>query len=513
MDIIYLPLDDRPCNVYYPQWLARLQPQIHFRVPPLSLLGQKKEPAPLDRLWRWLAETLANWPNAIGILSMEMLIYGGLVPSRLHHHSLDTLLGRVEQLRDLKRQYPQFKIYASTLIMRCPTYNSGEEEPDYYQAWGSRLFRWGWLQDQQQRSLLEAQESQEWETLQQQIPAAILQDYCDRRRINLQVNLAVVSLVEEGIIHFLSMPQDDAAPAGFTAMDQRMLAGQIEQKGLGNLIQVYPGADEVGCTLLARAYLESDPDLCPQVYPLYGAAIAETLIPLYEDRPLRDSVSAHLRAAGAQVTANAAEADLILALNTPGLIMQEAWEQTTKDASYQTHRNLGDFIDRLQHYLDQGQAVALADIAFANGGETECIEKLDHAQLLDRLLAYGGWNTCGNTLGTVIATAILGWRSSQREAIAFNLLSRLWEDWLYQAIVRQHLIAHYLPSIGASYYDFAQQDQAIAQETERCLQQAWQAHCPHSFPDVAIKTIAIEQPWHRMFEIYLNLTIESACKP
>ena len=516
MYIIYVPLDDRPCNVYYPQWIARLQPQIQLKVPPPELLGKKKQAAPLDRLWNWLGETLetslAVDPNPIGILSMEMLIYGGLLPSRLHHHALETLLKRVEKIRDLKRQYPEFQIFASSLIMRCPTYNSSEEEPDYYQEWGAALFRWGWLTDRDQEALLTASEQQEWQELQQQLPLEILQDYRARRGLNLQVNCAIIDLVVEGIIHFLSMPQDDAAPAGFTRLDQRKITTEIERQKLGTRIHLYPGADEVGCTLLARAFLENSqqispkntPESSPRIYPLYGTPIADTLIPLYEDRPVGESVLAHLWAAGAEVALNPQDADIILALNMPGLKMQESWEQTTKDASY-SDPNLQDFSDRIGDYLNQGKAVALADIAFANGGETECIQLLDQAQLLDRLVAYGGWNTCGNTLGTVIATAILGWRSSQPEAVAFNLLSRLWEDWLYQSIVRQDLIRRYLPPIGASYYEFGQQDQAIAEETSRCLQQQWNLNCHHSFQDYTLESLNLEHPWRRMFEIRLDL--------
>lgn len=516
MQVIYIPLDDRPCNINYPQWIARLQPQIELRVPPSELLGKKKKAAPVDRLWDWLAETLALMANPIGILSMEMLIYGGLLPSRLHHYSLETLMERVQKIRDLKQHYPQFKIFASSLIMRCPTYNSAEEEPDYYEQWGETLFRWGWLWDRQQQldlSVSEHQESehQEWIEIQQTLPADVLQDYCDRRRVNLDVNLAVIQLVADGIIHFLSMPQDDAAPAGFTRLDQRVITTQIQRHSLEHRIPIYPGADEVGCTLLARAFLEQKfqdkPQDKPRIYPLYSTPIAETLIPLYEDRPLGDSVQAHLRAAGAEVTLNPDDADLILALNTPGLVMQESWEQSNKNESYVLQRNLQEFIDRLQHYLNQEKPVALADIAFANGGETECIEKLDQTKILDRLVAYGGWNTCGNTLGTVIATAILGWQSDQPEAIVFNLLSRLWEDWLYQSIVRQHLIEYYLPTIGASYYYFAQQDQAIATETIRCLHQEWNRHCHHSFQEYVIQSITVQHPWQRMFEIALDLDL------
>ena len=81
--------------------------------------------------------------------------------------------------------------------------------------------------------------------LRQQLPAAILQDYSDRRGINLEVSLAIINLVAEEIIDVLSMPQDDAAPAGFTRLDQRKIVAGIDRQNLGDRIHLYPGADEL----------------------------------------------------------------------------------------------------------------------------------------------------------------------------------------------------------------------------------------------------------------------------
>ena len=507
INIVYIPLDDRPCNVVYPQWIARLQPNIELKVPPLAILGHKKQPAIVEQIGDWLEGVISD--HTIVILSIEMWVYGGLVPSRLHHHSLENLLDRLERIKQLRQRHPTIKIFASNLIMRCPTYNSGEEEPDYYEQWGAALFRWGWLTDRRQRSLLTPAEQREEADLKTQLPDSILRDYRDRRAINLKVNQAVIDLVKEGVIDFLSIPQDDAAPYGFTAIDQRMISQQIQTQNLNDRIHLYPGADEVGCTLLARAYLTVNPSAIPRFYPFYANPAAENLIPRYEDRPLAQSMIAHIRAVGATLAPNPEAADIILALNTPGSIMQESWEQLAKDNSYFTQRNLSDFAAQIHTWMSQNKPVALADIAFANGGETDCIQSLDQAGVLDRLLAYGGWNTCCNTLGTVLATATLAWRSDQPSAITFNLISHLLEDWLYQAIVRQELGQDYLPQLGASYYDFGTHTTTIAQETERRLHTHWQGLIHHSFPDWSIATLRVNHPWGRLFEIGLALDLSA----
>ena len=42
MQIVYIPLDERPCNLKYPQAIAQLQPALQLITPPKAYLSQKK---------------------------------------------------------------------------------------------------------------------------------------------------------------------------------------------------------------------------------------------------------------------------------------------------------------------------------------------------------------------------------------------------------------------------------------------------------------------------------------
>lgn len=500
--ILYLPLDERPCNLHYPQMIARLQPQLHLITPPPNLLGQKKQPAQTDAIATWLVEQCAQ--VKIAIVSVEMLVYGGLLPSRLHQDSTSALLGRLEVIKQLKASQPQLKILVSNLIMRTPRYNSGEEEPEYYGDWGEAIFNWGWLTDKSQRGGLSLEEQTQLAQLTATIPPANLADYRDRRAKNLQVNQGAIALVKSGVIDFLAIPQDDCAQYGFTALDQRVIYQQIRRDRLQTQIHVYPGADEVGCTLLARAY-NTLTQRQPKVYLLYSAVGAEQIVPLYEDRPLGESLKAHILATGAQRVTNPEIADFVLAVNTAGQVMEEAWDQETKDITYDSYRSLRSFVAQIGQYLAQGQKIAIADVAFANGGETELIQLLDDNHLLDRLLAYGGWNTNCNTIGSVLAMAVLGSDHSTPQAVTHNLVYHLLEDWLYQAIVRQDIIENDLPQIGASYYDFQGQDGAIAKTIAQRLQREFRDRLHHSFTNLRFQSLEVTTPWQRMFEIGLSV--------
>jgi len=511
MKILLIPLDERPCNVKYPQMIAKLQPQLQLVVPPLTMLGQKKQPADRDRLWAGVAEQAPSCQLAI--FSIETLVYGGLIPSRLHHDSGEQLKGRLDRIRQLKKHHPQLEIFASSVVMRTPTYSSSEEEPDYYEDFGAEIFQWGWLQDQAHRKGLNPAEQEKLRQIEQRLPPAHLTDYRTRREKNLAVNKAVIDLVEEGVISFLSMPQDDSGKYGFTALDQQQLTSQIISLRLQQRVHLYAGSDEVGCTLLARAFGHLT-GIRRTFYLLYSSVYSEQVVPMYEDRPVGESVKAQILAAGGQVVIDPEAADCILAVNTAGQVVQEAWDQPIKDITYSSFRNLRFFVDRIGQFLVAGKKVAIADVAFANGGETELVHLLDDRVVngnaaWDAVLTYAGWNTCCNTMGTVLATAILGTSSNDIQRLQFLKIFHLLEDWAYQAVIRMDMVKHYLPTLGASYYDFNGQEETINREMADRMLALWYETFRRSFTHWEIEQLEVFSPWHRMFEIGLRLSIQS----
>ncbi|MGO4374291.1 DUF4127 family protein [Paenibacillus sp. MCAF20] len=142
--VVYVPLDERPCNAKFPIMVAAIT-DLKLSSPPRTLLGNKKQPADVEGIRHWLLEETSDADYLI--VSADLLVYGGIVPSRLHQLPLAECAARLSFLRDLKRSNPALRIYAFNLIMRAPAYNSSDEEPDYYEQHGYSLFRYGWLSD------------------------------------------------------------------------------------------------------------------------------------------------------------------------------------------------------------------------------------------------------------------------------------------------------------------------------------------------------------------------------
>lgn len=100
MKIVYLPADDRPYCYGLVRRLCALLP-VEVAIPDCELLGSRSRGAPLERLDSWL-QAMTSSGDAL-ILSLDSLLYGGLVQGREATDARD----RVEAVTKLLRQLRQ----------------------------------------------------------------------------------------------------------------------------------------------------------------------------------------------------------------------------------------------------------------------------------------------------------------------------------------------------------------------------------------------------------------------
>ncbi|GAA3405796.1 DUF4127 family protein [Paenibacillus hodogayensis] len=514
--IVYVPLDERPCNYRYPLQLASMT-DLTLEVPDMALLGRKKTPADTDAVREWL---LGAAPDADAlIVSIDMLVHGGIVPSRLHHTSEATCTERLDVLARLKQSHPHLRIYAFNLITRVPAYSSSEEEPDYYADYGNELYTYGWLNDKAEQETLDDAETARLEAVKAKIPQDVLADFLNRRRTNSFVNAETMKLVQSGVIDFLIVPLDDNSKYGFSPMEQRKLSLLAEELELGDRILIYPGADEIGCTLFARAFCEAK-GYVPKAFVRYSSVHGPFVVPKYEDRSLGESIKYHLTAAGAVAHDNSAGTDFILMTNSPPVGQKDMAECSTpyaeRNRAYFSETNPKEFVQAIRHYIREGHTVALADVAVSNGADLPFMKLVSASGLLHDIAAYAAWNTSGNTMGTVVSHAIIesyyrgrGDDSAERlnRSRAYYYF-RLIEDWGYQAIVRKDVIHNELPRLGASYYELTHvQDDVyavICGKLEQFFAQYVQKGCPGR-----VRIEDVHLPWSRMFEVGFETVLEA----
>lgn len=502
-NIIYIPLDERPVNREFPPTLVASNQELNIISPPLCLLGSKKTPAPTKELWDWL-ETYAEDAHVL-VASLDQLIYGGIVPSRLHHLTKKQVDDYLQRLVRLKRRLPKLEVYIFNLIMRVPAYNSSDEEPSYYANFGEKIYRWGWLADQLGRGQGGQNEQQELDQLVASIPDEVKDDYLKRRNLNHYLNTQAIQLAKEGIVDFLVIPLDDCAEYGFSAAEQRNLLKLVEADTLQQKIHIYPGADEVGSTLICRIYNKLQ-GRKPRIFVRYSSTSGPQIVPRYEDRPLGESIKSQITVCGGVMVDNSLEADVILMVNSPtlsGRAMQEAAQALTdKDTSYYSSRNLREFAESINYYLEMNRKVALADVSFGNGADHELMRLLGIQGTLPKLLSFGAWNTPGNTLGTVIAHALIRLDVHTEKARPDKfLVDRYVEDWGYQVLVRTYLREH-AETLGISYFDLGDRTTKIESLALRKLQMFIDRHL--SDFSTSYKLNAVHFPWNRLFEIGLD---------
>lgn len=495
--IVLLPLDERPCNFHFPHKLFS-HDDIEIVLP--KKLGDKKIPADLDEIDNFLTN---ECKDATGlIISLDTLLYGGLVPSRIHNENENKLKERLQILRDIRRENPGLIIYAFNIIMRCPNYSSSDEEPDYYENYGREIHEIGAAMH---RSHLGIENIFPLDEIIEKVPERYLNDYISRRKVNKALNLASLELVKDKTVDTLVVPQDDSCKYGYAAIDQREIRKAIIKNCLEDKVLMYPGADEVELTLMSRM-INVLKGKKPKVYIKYATDAAGSIIPLYEGNMLSGTLKYHILSAGCQLTESYEMADIIMAVTAPAGNMEEAINQPSKYPEYYAERNIAEMFDFIKDRLAEGKIVTIADNAYANGGDLQIIRLLNANNLLMKVDGYAGWNTSANTVGTAIAEAVDSYHFKLTWAHQNFLGLRYIEDAGYCSVVRQQVINE-LQKYEMNYFDIKEKDGVISKLVKKGLEEFIKNELSSISANLQISKL--NMPWRRMFEVDITVKYEN----
>lgn len=433
MKIGLIPLDERPVNTRYPRLLAEIF-GAEVLMPPENILSHYRQPANSDALLKWL-DTYA--PDCdILIAGCETLGYSGLITSRTSDEHAVTILNRLEALRHLKARQPSLRIFGFTVITRIPHYNSAVEEPDYWAQYGVNLHRLSQLMDRAGQG--EAVDD-EIAVLRAQIPEAYVSDFLKRRLRNHTVTLGALGLAADGVFDLLVISSDDTSPYGLNSSEKRWIAEWGRRLSMGDRLLMYPGADEVGSILVARA-INQQAGSAPKFRVDYAIPGGEDIRAAFEDSAVRVTVERQILAAGATIQPD--DADILLLVNPPRS-PDHSWPLPYTDEEIETRKpHLQAAVDRLKEWVESGRTAAVADVAHSNGADNLFVDLLREAGLLTKLDAYSAWNTAGNSIGTTVAQACIAWHGGRDTVNQRRFLThRLIEDWAYMGIVRHQVTA------------------------------------------------------------------------
>lgn len=497
--IALLPLDDRPVNVLLPQDVARVAGVV-VDTPPPEILPVYRTPGDTAALGSWLLGKAEDPATRHLIVSLDMLCHGGLIASRISQDTTLEVLDRLNLLRRIRAMRSDLKISAVSLVMRASDSYSAVEEPEYWAEYGQELHRLGG-----DIHRLDGNSDVTPPSIVGTIPPQVVSDFAMRRVRNHIINLSALGLVEDGTLDFLAITADDTAHFSAGSAEQEWLRHWMRFLPKANRVLMYPGADEVGATLVARAISEDSGEstsirvVCPEPSGL-------DLVPPFENTRLAESISRQITAADAQEVDD--DADVVLVIHAPDPQRHDLFGGPPPipdlDAVERT-------VTAVREAVAGGGAVALADVRFSNGSDPALVWRLEETGLLETLTSFGGWNTAGNTLGSVIALAVaatIGTKTGRLDSQALQqaLVTRILDDFAYQSVIRPEispqLFSDQFPVVDDN--QLARAESAIGERMKHMLET--------ELPFYGWTLSRLNLPWRRSFEVSIGLHCESGRK-
>ena len=235
MNIAFIPIDNRPVCYTLPEQICAIDENIKLFMPERKFLGSLTKYADVNEIFSWLE----NLPELDAIvMCLDTVAYGGLISSRRCSDSFEQIKSRVEKLKSILEK-KNAKIYAFSSIMRISNNNVNEEEKEYWNKWGKKIFDYSY-----QTHKLGTESC-----ITNIIPSEILDDYLATRKRNFEINKLYLEYQKQGLFDTLVFSKDDCAEYGFNVQEAQIL------EKLGGFVKT--GADEIPLTLLAKAVVKT----------------------------------------------------------------------------------------------------------------------------------------------------------------------------------------------------------------------------------------------------------------
>lgn len=411
--IALIPIDNRPICYTLVEQICAVNEDLKLYLPGRKLLGGLTDMADVSGILNWL-KSLPDMDYII--LSLDTIAYGGLVASRRINDDFNKIKARLEDFKEVLKSN-KGRVLAFSSIMRISNNNINEEEKEYWNPWGKRIFEYSYHQHK-------ARALKQMNCVINTVPADILEDYLNTRKRNFEINKTYLEWLFEGILDTLVYSKDDTGEYGLNVEEAQTLEIEAKKRNLNAIIKT--GADEIPLSLLTRAISDNE-DV--KVKPVFVFEESKGKISKYEDISVEDCVKSQLSLAGVGIDTSSTP-EITMFINNFG------YEQGDLV--------LGDTINTLSKKIELPKTpYFIADINNANGADNELASILTDKKLeIGTMLGYSAYNTSANTIGSSICIAVntaLALKYGQFSEDDFKrlLAIRFLDDWAYQANVRK----------------------------------------------------------------------------
>ena len=397
MKRVLLPLDSRPVCYDLP---LLFDPALI--VPPLSIMDYYHTPSEFEKISEFLDDACRNVDEVI--ICVEQLVYGGLIASRNSSISMDEALKRLAFIRQLKSKHPDLRVILASVIMR-DTIGAMSKEDEVYWQLISEYSKYSYLK-----------KSDDIKRLESKIPSCVLNKYMSARKLNRDINLAVVGLLRDNIASAAVFLQEDTKPESLPKLDQE----EIRRHAYGLNYFMHNGTDECACELAAL-------DCPPSSVCIKYLSGNESQILRYEDNPFKKNLESHLTLCNLEIDEHSQN---VLFIHLPKEYQFDHQPEVYDISSDYSDSELDKIACKISDNVSEGKNCYLLDLNWANGGDERLVKCLSGYIPLKYLAGYSAWNTASNSLGVLLAQI----RSGKVGGIF--LKRALLDDYLYQAVIR-----------------------------------------------------------------------------
>ncbi|MBX3095828.1 MAG: DUF4127 family protein [Fimbriimonadaceae bacterium] len=503
--ILLIPIDDRPAVVQFPQMIGNMA-ATSVETPPAELLGRFTQPGKPEMILAWMRTQNLRDYDAI-VVSMDMIAYGGLIASRVDRSSYNLAINRLRDFWAIRNTAPETEVYGFSSIMRvAPTATlTNSDWRDILAKYAEEKADYGDRPNATQRARLA--------DLARRIPNEEVARYERTRDRNKRVNEELIRMAAQKVFTHLTLGEDDSKPTGPQKPERERYQQMVTNLGIPGQVLMCAGIDQLANLLVSRAIGDAI-NWRPRLRIVYADEAGRLKIASYESQPIEESLRSQINVSGARIVGEGQDFDYSLFINTP-------------DASAFA---LDAFLGSLKAEVDQGFPVAVADTNLGRGGiaDPRLFEVVTEQGRSARLLAYAGWNTAGNTMGTTIPAAntyLMARRERvdplRREiALRTFVLHRLVNDFEYHNFVRPEAYAM-MDQLNAGRREeaygepFNEINERVRDDLGLRLQNRFESQLKGTrffagnsqYEVVDLRDVQIALPWPRAYEVQLDFSL------
>ncbi len=412
--VLLVPLDSRPpCG----QLVADngRTAGIELIIPPSETMDFYTLPGDTKKLRTWLNEEIKRCDEAI--ISVDQLLYGGLIASRNKSIKDDDITALAEYLKKLHGDNPNIKLHAFSILPRM-------NPPDFVEKYQDRkrLMEWSRLVHKYDDKPL-SETAEKIQNLEAEIPPEQIKAYTEIYNRNLRLNCLLARLVADGTLEDLTFGQDDGEVYSLPNLKLKEFMHYIDKNRIPkDKLAILHGADEVALSILTN--IISKPGSF-KVYVDYSSEKAANEVMPYMAISNQDTAKERLSFHNNIMVSTPEEADYILFISATD-------EETMDRRRYNAEKLLG--------YQQKGKPVALVDLSKNFTASEALLPILIKENVpVNSLIAYAGWNTASNSIGTAISQAEIYLtalsQTSEQDCVVYsnicNLNNRICEDYYY----------------------------------------------------------------------------------